>query len=124
MIQVKYPEIRKELEEHLRALAYLRPVDEMEHSRGTAHLRGEAWASKVSTYLKTTRYSLGRSLTGPEGMHRLWSDYTELYDSLVARMTMPKLTVSVTPPDTELPFVSSIHFLSSSGHVRGATYAP
>ena len=102
---------------------YLRPVDAMEHSRGVVRPRGEAWTAKVSEYLETTRYSLGRMLTGSEGMHRLWSDYAELCDSLVARMTTAKLTVSGTPPDMELSFARAINFLSSTGHVRAATNA-
>jgi len=112
----------KEVEDIIRPLSpaviYLRPVDAMNHSRETALHRGESWTDKVSAYLESTSYSQARELKGSEGMHRLWTDYAELCDSLIAQMSTPKLTISVAPPDTEKSFIDSIDFLLSTGHMQ------
>ncbi|MHA7683096.1 P-loop NTPase family protein [Cupriavidus sp. PET2-C1] len=100
---------------------YLRSVDATDHSRSTALYRGAAWTTRVSAYLETTQYARRRNLNGAEGMHRLWTDYAELCDSLLDQMSMPKLTMLVEPPDMERPFGRSVDFLKSTGHIRAAT---
>lgn len=112
----------KQVEDILRPLSpaviYLRPVDAMTHSRETARHRGESWTDKVSAYLESTSYCQARELKGSEGMHRLWADYAERCDSLIAQMSVPKLTISVAPPDSESPFIESVDFLLSTGHMQ------
>jgi hypothetical protein len=99
------------------AFIYLQPENANSHSRGTAAHRGPGWTNKVAAYIEQTPYARRRALQGEGGMHRFWTDYAQLCDVLVDRLSMPVFKITAAPGHGDRVFAESVAFLRGTGQL-------
>ena len=80
-------------------LVYLKPDCPMKQTDYCIRDKGEAWGSKVSSYLESTHYSKQQGWVGVAGMREFWGRYVEICDSIVTEINIPKKIIRSAPGD-------------------------
>ena len=79
------------------SIIYLRPECPMKQTDYCILKRGEAWGSKVSSYVESTHLSRKYGWIGVAGMRCFWEHYVLICDSLLSEIKMPKKVIRTVP---------------------------
>lgn len=94
-------------------LIYLRPDNVYTHIDWIMQHRGNDWRQKITTYYEQTPFCSSFNCRGKDCMHKFWSHYATVCESLIVQATISTHIINITTDQFSSRFEKALKYVTA-----------